>query len=117
MASSSSNTFNSSRQIVNNILLINSYCLAQMEELKRMIEEEITICRQQNLQNKPIGLMEVMIHWIKDRLIALDFRNWIQLLEVVYQDNIQRKNLDYDSDTSTEQDNSEEGIGRNKGID
>ena len=51
-----------------------------------------------------------MIHWIKDRLIALDFRNRIQLLEVVYQDNIQKKNPDYDSDTSTEPDNSEEGI-------
>ena len=114
MASSSSNTFNSSRQIVNNILLINPDCLAQLEELKEMIEAEITTCRQQNLINRSIGLMEVMVHWIKDRLIALDFRNRIQLLEVVYQDNIQRNRDDYNSDTSTEPDNSEEGIGRNK---
>ena len=85
---SSSSTFNSNRQIVNNLLLIDPDCSSQLQELKTMIETEITTCRQQNLRNRPIELMEVMIHWIKDRLIALDFRNRIQLLEVVYQDNI-----------------------------
>ena len=72
-----------------------------------MIKKEIIRCKQQNHKHRPIELMEVMVHWIKNRNNNLDLRNRIQLLEVIYQE---RKIEDNNSDTSTELDNSKEGI-------